>query len=197
VIESVDWIDGTTSPAPLPHLHRGHTIQHNLLWALDLTLPPSKAMLIALAACTSDPTQAATLLYLGSRDGRAAYKADIAEGRPTLVQLLKRYDACKPPIERLLELLSPLRPRQYSLANAQHDVKHVLECAYHVVVYDTHWGAHSGVATTWLEREGCRQSNGSEVSLFVSVTVAHMTVGSVFSTTIMSMLVGHCTSWLA
>ena len=150
---SVSWNDGTVTPDPLPHLHLKHTLEHNLLWACDLTSPPSKALLVALAAAASDPKEAATLRYLASRDGRAAYKTDIVAGRPSLLQLLQRYASCKPAIGRLLELLSPLRPRQYSLSNAAAASPDTLECAFHVVEYKTHWGAHTGVATTWLERQ--------------------------------------------
>jgi sulfite reductase alpha subunit-like flavoprotein len=153
---SVKWTDGTVSPDPLPHLHLHHTLQHNLLWAIDLTSPPSKSLLATLAASTTDPCEAATLRFLASRDGRAAYKVDIVEGRPNILQLLRRYRSCRLSISRLLELLSPLRPRQYSLANAPaaEAANEVLECAFTVVEYDTHWGAHGGVATTWLERKG-------------------------------------------
>ena len=164
MIEDVKWTDGSpASPPPLPHLHRGHTLEHNLLWAVDLTTPPSKAVLVALGEATDDPAQAATLLYLGSRDGRNAYKADISEGRPSVPQLLARYSACKPAVGRLLELLGPLRPRQYSLSNSKRVANggaETLECAYHVVEYETHWGAHGGVATSWLEREVQRQEDG-------------------------------------
>ena len=155
------WTDGTTSPEPLPHLHRGETLQHNLLWAVDLTTPPSKAVLVALAEACADKKHAATMRYLGSRDGRAAYKCDVTDGHPTIVQLLQRFDSCKPEIGRLLELLGPLRPRPYSLANtcapstdgAQGGAASALECAYKVVEYQSHWGTHGGVATSWLERE--------------------------------------------
>jgi sulfite reductase alpha subunit-like flavoprotein len=185
VIKSIKWTDGTpATPPPLPHLHRGHSLHHNLLWTADLTTPPSKAVLVALAACTPDAAQAATLTYLGSREGRAAYKRDVAKGRPTLLQLLQRYDKCAPPVGRLLELLGPLRPRQYSLANAADGSGgEALECAWKVVEYATHWGSHGGVATTWLEREGQHRSDSSKarrtVQCIVCFSSAHRCMASV------------------
>lgn len=147
------WTDGTASGDALPHLRRGSTVRQALLWAFDLTTPPAKFALAALAACAADPREAATLRFLSSKDGRAAYKVDIAAGRPTLLQLLQRFRSCKPSVTALLELLPPLRPRMYSLTNSQAATPDRLEFAFHVVSYDTHWGAHGGVATTWLERD--------------------------------------------
>jgi NADPH-ferrihemoprotein reductase len=155
-IASLNWRDDTADASPLPHLHLKQTLLHNLLWTCDITHPPSKALLVALAADTADAQESHTLRFLASRDGRQAYKEDIIHGRPNLLQLLHRYPSCRPPVTRLLELLSPLRPRQYSLANSTATTPEQLECAFKVVEYATHWGSHRGVATTWLEQEAKR-----------------------------------------
>jgi NADPH-ferrihemoprotein reductase len=152
-LDSIAWTEDTADSTPLPHLHLHETIKHNLLWSCELTHPPTKALLVALAEHTSDAREAHTLRFLASRDGRGAYQEDIIKGRPDLLQLLQRYPTCRPPISRLLELLGPLRPRQYSLANSAATAPELLECAFKVVEYTTHWGPHQGVATTWLERE--------------------------------------------
>eukprot|EP00892_Ulva_mutabilis_P009896 jgi/Ulvmu1/7279/UM035_0067.1 len=163
-IKDVQWTDSTATGEALPHLRRGCTVRQALLWSCDLTTPPAKFALAALATCASDPREAATLRYLSSKDGRAAYKADIAAGRPTLLQLLQRFASCKPGVPALLEMLPPLRPRMYSLTNSQAVTPDRLEFAFHVVGYNTHWGTHGGVATTWLERE-CREAAWCAVHL--------------------------------
>jgi NADPH-ferrihemoprotein reductase len=137
----------------LPHLRRGCTLRQALTWCCDLTAPPAKFALAALAECTTNESESATLRFLSSRDGRDAYKADITAGRPNLLQLLKRYPSCMPPATKLLTLLPPLRPRLYSLTNSQLVSPDRLEFAFHVVEYETHSGSHRGVATSWLERD--------------------------------------------
>lgn len=124
-----------------------------LIWAFDLTTPPAKFALATLASCAADPREAATLRFLSSKDGRAAYKLDVAAGRPTLLQLLQRFPSCRPSVTTLLEMLPPLRPRMYSLTNSQAAMPDRIEFAFHVVEYSTHWGHHGGIATTWLERD--------------------------------------------
>lgn len=163
-IKAVEWNDGTTASVPLPNLRRGSTVRQALLWACDLTTPLAKFALASLAASAGDAREAATLRFLSSKDGRAAYKADIAAGRPSLLQLLKRFRSCKPSATALLEMLPPLRPRMYSLTNSQAATPDRLEFAFHVVGYKTHWGPHGGVATTWLERD-CAEGSWCAVHL--------------------------------
>lgn len=163
-IKAVDWTDMSSSGVALPHIRRGSTVRQALLWAFDLTTPPAKFALAALAGWAADAREAATLRFLSSKDGRAAYKADIAAGRPSLLQLLKRFPSCKPNVTALLEMLPPLRPRMYSLTNSQAATPDRLEFAFHVVAYSTHWGTHAGVATTWLERD-CPESAWCAVHL--------------------------------
>jgi sulfite reductase alpha subunit-like flavoprotein len=152
-IKSITSTSSASDSELLPHIRRGSTLRQALLWSCDITTPPAKFVLAALAECCTDAREATTLRYLSSRVGREAYKADIAAGRPTLLQLLERYSSCQPTAEKLLALLPPLRPRLYSLTNSQSVSPDALEFAFHVVEFETHFGAHSGVATSWLERD--------------------------------------------
>lgn len=152
-IKIIEATDGGPADKVLPHIRRGCSVHQALTWCCDITTPPAKFALAALADCTTDEKEAATLRFLSSKDGREAYKADIVAGRVSILQLLKRYPSCSVPATKLLSMLPPLRPRLYSLTNSQLVSPTRLEFAFHVVEYDTHCGSHSGVATSWLERD--------------------------------------------
>ena len=121
------------------------TLRQAFETACDITSTPTKSLLAALAQHCSNDQEKATLQYLASRDGREAYRLDIVEGHPNLLQLLQRYPSCMPPVHILLEMLSPLRPRLYSLSNSYLFTPELLEIAFHVVEYSTHYGPQQGL----------------------------------------------------
>lgn len=141
-----------------------------LLVAADLTSVPRKSLLRMLAEYCGDEDEQRTLLFFTSRAGRDAYAKEIAAGQPSLLDLLRRFPSCKPPVHALLDALPPLAPRMYSLTNAPVEAgvpgavgSRKAQFALSVVEFDTQYGTRHGVATTWLAKL-CRPWLSGQVS---------------------------------
>ncbi len=102
----------------LPHLRAPCSVRAALTAGVDLAGPPRKSLLRLLGEHCAEPAERRRLLHLCSRDGRDAYAADILAARPTLLDLLKQFPSCRPPLDALLDALPPLAARMYSLTNS-------------------------------------------------------------------------------
>eukprot|EP00951_Prasinocladus_malaysianus_P025160 scaffold219862_cov45-Prasinocladus_malaysianus.AAC.1 len=158
---SVTNVDGSPAPGMLGHLRWPCTLRHALAAGCDITGVPKKSVLRMLAEYCSNQAEKQELLYLCSRGGKEAYKADIVAGQPSLLDLLKRFPSCKPPLDHLLEALPPLAERLYSLTSSQLTHPNAAHVAFSVVNFSTdRYGHHAGVATNWL-KSICLDSSGA------------------------------------
>jgi len=149
---SVSNLDGTPAGGKLAHLRWPCSLRSALMSGCDLTGVPKKSLLRILAEYCSDGGERHRLLHLSSRGGKEEYKSDIAAGQPSLLDLLRRFPSCRPPVAHLLEALPPLAPRMYSLSSSQLMHPAAAHVAFSVVEYATaSYGEHRGVATTWLK----------------------------------------------
>lgn len=142
-------------PPPFPsHLPSGPTSLGRILGRhLDISSPPRKSLLRILAEFCSEPQERISLLRLSSRGGREEYKTRVQGQRLSLRKLLETFPSCVPPVSALLEGLSPLMPRFYSLSNDGTPHGSHLEVAFSVVREPLPGGGvFRGVATNWLER---------------------------------------------
>ena len=51
-------------------------------------------------------------------EGKDAYQHEMREHQPSMVDLLRRFRSCSPPVDALLDILSPLAPRLYSVTTS-------------------------------------------------------------------------------
>ncbi|KAJ2030209.1 hypothetical protein H4S03_007138 [Coemansia sp. S3946] len=136
-----------------------------LLWACDVCAAPRKQTLRALADHCTEIVDRDRLLFLSSRQGGAVFD-ELRRQAPTTLDLLQAFPSCRPPAERLLELLPPLAPRSYSICNAPTAAADKWRFAFNVVEYciqvegpdaSTLELPRRGVCTPWLERLPCAQ----------------------------------------
>lgn len=116
--------------------------------------PPEK---MKLAALTGDDENSA-----------ARYREEVLAKRKSLIDLLEEFPACTLPFEVYLELLSPLRPRYYSIASSP--LAEARSCSITVAVVEgaarSGHGTFAGVCTNYLRR----QAEGSVIYAFVKDT---------------------------
>jgi cytochrome P450/NADPH-cytochrome P450 reductase len=103
--------------------------------------PPEK---IKLAAWTGDDERSA-----------ARYREEVFDRRVSLIDLLEEFPACTLPFEVYLEMLSPLRPRYYSISSSPLFNERV--CSITVAVVEgfarSGRGTFAGVCTNYLRRQ--------------------------------------------
>ncbi|HJQ67650.1 MAG TPA: cytochrome P450 [Blastocatellia bacterium] len=99
---------------------------------------------------------------------QARYKEDVLAKRKSLIDLLEEFPACQMPFEVYLELLSPLRPRYYSISSSP--LVDGRSCSITVAVVEgparSGRGAFAGVCTNYLRR----QTEGGVIYAFVKDT---------------------------
>lgn len=152
---TLNWKKGDTdehATHPLPHIHTPCTVAEAFTKHVDVTGCPRKSLLRVLAEHCSKTEEKDALLHLSSRGGRADYDAQIRSQSPTLLTLLKKFPSCAPPLADLLDALSPLAPRLYSITCAPEVAPTTPSVAFSVVKFNAPDGEERrGVATNWLD----------------------------------------------
>jgi NADPH-ferrihemoprotein reductase len=150
-------------PPPLPNVRRPCVVGDVLSRSVDITSVPRKSLLRALAEACAESEDRLKLLHLCSRGGRDAYKREMVEEAPTLVDLLTTIaPSCAPDLATLLDALTPLQPRMYSITTAPEAHPGKPAVAFSVVSFQTPQGAaRRGVATHWLDRSTTRGADAS------------------------------------
>jgi cytochrome P450/NADPH-cytochrome P450 reductase len=123
--------------------------------------------LLAYTECPPDKIRLAA--WVGDDEtSQARYKEDVLAKRKSLIDLLEEFPACQLPFEVYLELLSPLRPRYYSISSSP--LVEERSCSITVAVVEgparSGRGTFAGVCTNYLRR----QPEGSVIYAFVKNT---------------------------
>jgi sulfite reductase alpha subunit-like flavoprotein len=106
-----------------------------LRWCLDISSPPKKAFVRALADAAVGVDKAA-LLTLCGRGGRALWDPFFETQRLSLLDILQLFPSCAPSLDLLLSALPPLPPRYYSLASSALADPRRMAIAFTVVEYE-------------------------------------------------------------
>lgn len=129
------------------------TIRHTLLTCLEIRGVPSKALVRVLAEHTSDLEEKRRLQELCSKQGAHDYTKFIREPGLSLLDLLNAFPSCRPPFERLLELVPRLKARPYSVSSSPLENPNHLHFVFNIVEFPAIEGVRpkrQGVCTGWL-----------------------------------------------
>lgn len=109
----------TSNETQLTHLPLNRPVKVNELLrsCVELQAPVTRTQLRELANNTVCPPHKRELEAMLEENN---YREHILENRTTMLELLEKYEACELPFERFLELLSPLKPRYYSISSSPH-----------------------------------------------------------------------------
>lgn len=142
------------------------SVQRLLADYVELQDVATRTQLQTLLTYTECPPERIQLLGLIEEEER--YKTEVLAKRKALIDLLEEFPACALPFEAYLEMLSPLRPRYYSISSSP--LTDARACSITVAVVEgparSGRGAYAGVCTNYLRA----QSEGSVLYAFVKDT---------------------------
>eukprot|EP01119_Soliformovum_irregulare_P023446 TRINITY_DN8178_c0_g1_i1.p1 TRINITY_DN8178_c0_g1~~TRINITY_DN8178_c0_g1_i1.p1 ORF type:complete len:458 (-),score=71.00 TRINITY_DN8178_c0_g1_i1:23-1396(-) len=132
------------------------SVEYAFQTKVDIRSPPTKKMIRIMAEFADDPQHKDHLMHLCSREGSDQYLALFKDGT-TFYSFFDTYGSSKIPLEHLLESLTPLQPRFYSLASSPLHHPRIGAIAFNVVEFTVKHQDGSdikkeGICSSWLER---------------------------------------------
>lgn len=122
-------------------VHESKTVYHALRDNLDLFGKVPKRFYESLAPYAEDSKQKAHLEKLATPEGAAELKKRTDEDFDNYFDILKEFDSAHPPISKLVDMISPLKRREYSIASSQK----VHPNAVHLLIVVVDWVNKDGV----------------------------------------------------
>uniref|UniRef100_A0A673ZQZ0 Methionine synthase reductase n=1 Tax=Salmo trutta TaxID=8032 RepID=A0A673ZQZ0_SALTR len=129
------------------------TLHHLLTWSLEIRTVPKKAFLRSLVECTGDSGEKRRLQELCSKQGSADYNLYVRDPNLCLLDLLRAFPTCQPPLSLLIEHLPKLQPRPYSAASSSLRHPGRLHFVFNVIEFPACSGrpvGRRGLCTGWL-----------------------------------------------
>lgn len=115
-----------------------------------------KGLIRMLANYCSDNSDEKRLLEFCSKEGSELFQSLVKEPQLSLLDLLNMFKSCKPPLDHLIQNLSPLVIRSYSLCSFYSKTdKNELETVFNIVNFDQSMGrtySRQGIATGYLSK---------------------------------------------
>ncbi|XP_041824892.1 methionine synthase reductase isoform X2 [Melanotaenia boesemani] len=135
------------------HIPQNVSLLFLLTWCLEIRSVPKKAFLRALVEHTADGAQRRRLQELCSKQGASDYNLYVREPSLSVVELLRAFPSCSPPLSLLIEHLPKLQPRPYSAASSCRRHPGKLHFVFNVVEFPACSGRPAGsrgLCTGWL-----------------------------------------------
>uniref|UniRef100_A0A1I8EW91 NADPH--cytochrome P450 reductase n=1 Tax=Wuchereria bancrofti TaxID=6293 RepID=A0A1I8EW91_WUCBA len=141
------------------------TIRTAFTHYVDICAPVKSNVLKALAHFTSNENEKERLLLLSTANeqGLKEYGNYIQKERRSIIDILRAFPTCKPPVDYILELLPRLQPRYYSISSSSkysHDSLAITVVVTKYVISDR---LIKGVCSNFLLQKG----EGSKVPIFL------------------------------
>ncbi|WHZ13080.1 MAG: putative bifunctional P-450/NADPH-P450 reductase CypD [Burkholderiaceae bacterium] len=138
--------EGSLTSLPVDHPVNASEV---LFHYVELAQPATRAQVTALAQATRCPPEQAELKALAEE---VAYQRDVLGKRVSVLELLERYASCELGLAAFLEMLPPVRARQYSISSSP--LWNAQRCTLTVAVVDapaqSGQGRFQGMASTLL-----------------------------------------------
>uniref|UniRef100_A0A4W5MG99 Methionine synthase reductase n=1 Tax=Hucho hucho TaxID=62062 RepID=A0A4W5MG99_9TELE len=164
------------------YIPENSTLHYLLTWCLEIRTVAKKAFLRSLVECTGDRGEKRRLQELCSKQGSADYNLYVRDPNLGILDLLRAFPACQPPLSLLIEHLPKLQPRPYSAASSSLRHPGRLHFVFNVIEFPACTGrpvGWRGLCTGWLSdlvdpilvRPGKAQSSSTPALPKVHVSV--------------------------
>ncbi|CAG9535885.1 unnamed protein product [Cercopithifilaria johnstoni] len=141
------------------------TIRTAFTHYVDICAPVKSNVLRALVSFTNAENEKERLLLLSTANeqGLKEYGNYIQKERRSIIDILRAFPTCKPPVDYVLELLPRLQPRYYSISSSSKYSHNSLAITVVITRYMIGDRLIKGVCTNFLLQKG----EGSKVPIFV------------------------------
>lgn len=123
-----------------PGKHESRTVFQTLQQNLDIFGKPPKRFYEELSKLATNRDEARWLRFISSAEGSATFKKLSEVETVTYADVLRMFPSARLPVDQLINLVEPIKPRHYSIASAQVAVGESI----HLLIVTVDWKTPSG-----------------------------------------------------